>query len=74
MVDHLPFLTLCVNLSVFFISFKVYKVDIINITAVFLLYMKKLELRRGKSELLEVSQLLRRGNKRKKFVSEDRLS
>lgn len=74
MVDHLPFLTLCVNLSVFIISFKVYKVDIINITAVFLLYMKKLELRRGKSELLEVSQLLRRGNKRKKFVSEDRLS
>lgn len=74
MVDHLPFLTLCVNLSVFIISFKVYKVDIINITTVFLLYMKKLELRRGKSELLEVSQLLRRGNKRKKFVSEDRLS
>ena len=73
MVDHLPFLTLCVNLNVFIISFKVYKVDLISITVSFLLYMKKLELRRGKSELLEVSQLLRRGNKHK-FVSEDRLS
>lgn len=74
MVDHLPFLTLCVNLNVFIISFKVYKVDIISITVIFLLYMKKLELRRGKTELLDVSQLLRRGNKHKKFVSEDRLS
>ena len=73
MVDHLPFLTLCVNLNVLIISFKVYKVDLISITVSFLLYMKKLELRRGKSELLEVSQLLRRGNKHK-FVSEDRLS
>ena len=73
MVDHLPFLTLCVNLNVFIISFKVYKVDLIRITVSFLLYMKKLELRRGKIELLEVSQLLRRGNKHK-FVSEDRLS
>ena len=73
MVDHLPFLTLCVNLNVFIISFKVYKVDLISITVSFLLYMKKLELRRGKIELLEVSQLLRRGNKHK-FVSEDRLS
>ena len=73
MVDHLPFLTLCVNLNVLIISFKVYKVDLISITVSFLLYMKKLELRRGKSELLEVSQLQRRGNKHK-FVSEDRLS
>ena len=71
MVDHLPFLTF---ISVFIVSFKLYKVDIISITVIFLSYMKKPELRRGKSELLEVSQLLRHGNKHKKLVSEDRLS
>ena len=49
MVDHLPFLTFCVNISVFIVSFKLYKVDIISIAVIFLSYMKKLKLRRGKS-------------------------